>query len=957
MFLNTVCVLSVLTSATATMFNIQNGCRVFDLERGKIGMDCSNNRMCNVTRIPSPEEHLYQEVLILNMSSCNALVLTPDSFAKFTNLEVLDLYNTSLKHGNVTFAGLHKLKYLNISQNDQFPVTNKTPDRLFRNLSSLIELRMFGTTGTFHEEAYPEHILRLLSSLKELWMDARNIPFGEQFANLPNLQVFRISGDMIEPPWRSLEFCEMVQLKNDTLKSLVHVQKLYVNKCGIKSISGSAFKSMTKLKYVDLSFNSELTIERAFEGLKSLHENVTEIVLNNVENIYHMDCGVTFKKRYAENISHVKVTRMSMEKNAIKNIELKAFLELPQTIEHLNMRLNEFEIGWYLFYAYKLQNLKVADFSFNSFADDFGLWRKYDKTKLVKSPDLLLQRLSNNTFINVHNETNGRHEHRKQRTNTAHLTAKFEDKQEENDFRPESFGSNTDILHAYDSFVNSQRRLVQYENEIKGDMIKTDMKCPKSRFALPPKTITAYLPPNLTNVDLSFSKLGFPISEFFFDDQNNVRNIMLSGSLLYCWEGPIHGLKKLEVLDLSLNDCSQVSKFFFSKFTNLKVLNLTRNLLNAVMFRDLNGELFRANKKLTHLYLSFNFIHFLPENFLINQRNLEYLDFSENSLRSFELTIDHMKKLTMVDLRENHIFSLNKKMQDDFTTLSMNRSKKKPLCVDLRSNPIECSCKTLEFLHWLYKNSGSTGKLRVVIDHCFEDGMPHKKIALARPNDLENTIITLERRCASFTGVIVATIVLIVIVLNIIVGVVVHRFRWKIRYWYYVANPPVKRETRGEYVSVDSIDMGKKRYMFDVYVASVTEDTDFVLETLKPKLESKYRLFLQESDILPGQNMYSTIANAIHVSRVAIFVVSQNCESDQDWQIAIRFAQEETCKRNYRMYMGIFRDVKRRKHWSSNIREIRRDTYVDFPNSGNDRVTSAFWQEFENMINEIRSVS
>lgn len=921
-------------------------------------MDCSNNRTCNVTQIPSlSTKHMYQKVLILNMSSCNALVLTSGSFAKFTNLEVLDLYNTSLKHGNVTFAGLHKLQYLNISQNDQFPVTNETHDRLFRNLTSLIELRMYGTTGTFHEEGYPGHILRLLPSLRELWMDARNIPFGEQFANLPNLQVFRMSGDMIEPPWRSLEFCEMVQLKTDTLKSLVHVQRLYVNKCGIKSISDSAFKSMTQLKYVDLSFNSELTIERAFAGLNSLHENVTEIVLNNIENIYHMDCGVTFKTGYAQNISHVRVTRLSMDKNAIKNVEPKAFLHLPPTIEHLSMRQNAFEIGWYLFYAYKLQNLRVADFTFNSFTDDFGLWRKYDKNNLVKSHDLLLQRLGNNPFIDVLNETNERHEHMKQRTKTAHLTTKFEDKQEENDFPPESFGSNTDILQAYYSFLNSQRRLVQYENEIKGHTIKTDIKCPKSRFALPPKTITAYLPPNVTDVDLSFSKLGFPINEFFFDDQNNVRNIRLSSSLLYCWEGPVHGLKKLEVLDLSLNDCSRVSKTFFSKFTNLKVLNLTRNLLNAVMFRDLHGELFRANKKLTHLYLSFNHIHLLPENFFINQGNLEYLDFSENSLGSFELTIYHMKNLTMVDLSGNHILNLNKKMQDDFTTLSMYKSKKKPLRVDLRSNPIDCSCKTLEFLHWLYKNSWATGKLHVVVDQCFEDGMPHKKIILARPNDLENTIITLERRCASYTGVIVVMIVLFVIVLNIIVGVVVHRFRWKIRYWYYVANPPAKRETRGEYVSVDSIDMGKKRYMFDVYVASVTEDTDFVLETLKPKLESKYRLFLQESDILPGQNMYSTIANAIHVSRVAVFVVSQNCESDQDWQIAIRFAQEETCKRNYRMYMGVFRDVKRRKHWSPNIREIRRDTYVDFPNCGNDRVTGAFWQEFENMINEIRSVS
>ena len=912
----------IITVFTFTMLrNVQSSvqsvsrCRITETGNFTLKIDCSNNGSCNVSRIPTFDEPmLFERIEVLNMSSCYDLIPTADAFLNYTNLKVLDLHKTSLKAGNITFAGLRNLEYLDVSQNEQFPLTNETSVEPFLDLVSLKKLKAYGTTGTYYQfEGYPEYLLQYLGALKELWLDARNISFGPSFEHLTNLEKLRISGDKIEPPWRSPEFCELTNITHDMVRHLKHIKKLYIRKCGLKTIAPKAFSHMTKLEFIDLSLNNALTVVGGLKALDSISQTVEEAVLNSIEDVDHLRCNVEINGEMTNSLRSLKLKKISLENNAINSLTSGAFEHLPHTLEHLNLRKNEFELAFYLFYAYKARSLKTLDIAYNFFNDDFALFKrsgKYSKPYVSPEPRYYGTRV-NTPF----------HEY---------------------------FTRKCAIDESEDCHVGTVNNDHVKQFHQTGPA-KVEAKCPKSRLYIPAGVVTAYIPPTLESIDFSFSKLAVPIYAFHFDKNNKLREIKAAGSLLYCWQGPFHGLDHLEVIDLSLNDCAQVSQQFFSKFPKLKVLNVSRNLLELPVFRSEHGELFAGNRELRLLNMSFNHIQFIPRKFLLHQNSLETLDLSQNGLQDFDIYIEHMVNLTTIDLTYNHILSLSPKMQEQFTVIT-NRGNEHVLLLDMSNNPIECSCGTLDFIHWIYKNMASTQTLQVQINHCFDPTTPNATFTIYNQNMLNERILDLEMKCASYTSIIVVATLMCVVFMNVVVGVFVHRFRWKIRFWYYVVSRSRERETRQGYEPIDNDD---SRFMFDVYVASIHDDKSFVLEKLKPRFDSKYRMFIQDIDILPGQGLYRVISNAVHVSKVALFIVSEHSETDSDLQTAVHFVKEETLKRKHRMTLGLFLNSRRVREWPQDIHVIRRESFIDYPDSNDPTKISAFWQETESKISEL----
>lgn len=854
------------------------GCKCTNIENG-IKVDCSNNRHCEIESVPTLSSGMYENIIVLDLTSCYRLSLNKTSFLKYSNLKVLVLYNCSLeqrKIDNETFWPLTNLQYLNISRNELFPLTDKTSIMYFENMNYLRVLVAYGTTGTYRQkETYAGHIYAKLTNLTELWIDGfNNSTFGIEFQNMTNLEVLRISGDMIDPPWRSMEFCNMKNINESALENLVHIKKLYIRKCGVTGIHKYAFSNLKKLEEIDLSSNSKLTIAKAFEAVQNLSKTVKTLTLDRIEDTSHLTCGVKLKRGMAEKMTNLSIQTLSLKHNAINSIENEVFASMPDTLENVYLQENEFEMGMYMFYIAQTRNLKFVDASYNFFGDAYMIWR-------------------------------------------------------------ETAGKNTKQIekHVYDVEHYTPPNVVEsYGNLMHHESIKT---CPNTSFYIPPGTITIYLPPKLETIHLNTCKLGFPIMELFFDRNNSLRKISASNSLLYCWGGPIHGVERLEEIDLSYNGCSYAEKDFFTGFLDLKILNLKMNLLDQVIRNDENGLLFRNNSKLEHLDLSFNHIQSVPKMFLQKQTRLKFLDLSDNGLRKFELKLKHMTFLQELVLRNNHIVELDMDMLEE---LKNSRQNNGTLKFDIRGNLIECSCSRLESLRWIYDYMNGSKVVDVMIDSCYLNSDENRTIQTR--SDLKQIILELEKDCGSYTTLIVLLVIVLVVIHNVIVAVIVHRFRWKIRYWYYVARASRRSSPRGGYMPLES------HYKYHVYVASVSDDITFVMESLKPKLDIKnYKTFLQEDDILPGQNMYSIIANAIHVSQVVLFVISKQCEEDPYWHIAYHFAKEEAGRRGEIMFLGIFLD--NGSKWSVNIEEIRRASFVEFPRgrpTGQEQ--TAFWDEF-----------
>lgn len=852
-----------------------------------VHVDCSNDGHCATERVPRfPNASMYTDTVLLNMTSCSKLHLDEAPFKKFTNLQVLVLHHCSLRRtdiNNTTFTGLSKLRSLDISRNEQFPLVDTTPGEIFAHFTSLEELRAYGTTATYnHGTGYPEAVLRKLPSLKHLWLDGFNSSFGPVFQELSNLTELIITGAMIEPPWRSLEFCNMRCITSTSLQNLVHVKRLSILKCGVHSVEKNAFESLIKLEYIDMSGNSELGLVNISYALASLSKTVKEIVLNNVENSNHLSCGVIMTENIVENMKDLNITTLRAEHNAINSIKQNAFDLLPKSLENVYLSRNEFEMGMYMFYVARMPNLKHLDISFNFFSDAVLMLTRNNKPRLTfpEPNDIEFQ---HRNYYSMRNPANT-------------------------------------------SSTNGAR-------------------CPSTFYYIPPGSITIYVPQKLEEINLSSSKLGLPIYELFFTN-NTVKTLNISNSLVNCWEGPIHGAGEVRELDLSFNGCSMVSPNFFSTFRKLERLYLQRNLLYSAVGNDKDAVLFKNNKNLTYLDMSFNHIYFIPKDFLQNQALLEEVDLSDNGLQKFETTIQHMSRLKYLDLSNNHIMELSQDIQRQF--IDIKRCDKN-LSVNLEGNPIECSCSRLEFLRWVYSNMDADKSLTVQINTCILNSVTHTEIKSR--SDLEHIIKGLEKSCASYSTLLICVTIAVVILLNIIVAGVVHRFRWKIRYWYYVVRSPKICGSQSSHMYRPLYE--NARFKYDLYVTSVNEDRTFVMESLKPNLGSIYKLFLQEDDILPGQNMYSIIANAIHVSKVVMFVISNDSLDDPFWHIAIRFAQEESNRRGQQMFFGIFLDTWVK--WCSDIDAIRRSFYLDVPRTRGNCDMSAFWHECSEMIEDLEN--
>lgn len=869
--------------------NVCDVCKCSHLVNETVVIDCSENQ--NISSIPDISD-VTGKVIELNMSSCKPIgEIWSGVFKAYEDLQVLDLHNTLLQYKNASdlFAGLHNLIYLDISSNEMFPITSRTDSSIFSSLVSLRELRMQGTTGTYHAEGFPNEVLSKLTSLQILWLDGSNkTEFGQVFeSSLKHLTTIRISGDKIVPPWRSKEFCNLESISDDTLKHLVHVKELVIRKCDVRVLAKNAFQHMTKLVYLDLSANIKLRLESISKAMPSLSKSVTTVVLDSVEDVLHLNCGVIVTKDMAEFLKNTNISTMHVNENKLMSINPNAFEYLPQNLERLYLSMNKLQAGLYLFNMFRLQNLKTIDITYNYFY--LPVW---DGPVLKES----------NT---------------EQTTNPQKLASLFMDYQD----RITGFGD-------YDTSSES---------------------CP-STLNLPPGTITFYLPPKLEVVNISYSKIGYPIYELFADKNNSINTVKARKCLLFCWSGPVHGLPNLKHLDLGWNDCLDIKPRFFGEFRTLETLDLSRNLMFAVVEKTKNGKLFENNTNLRELDISLNHLLHIPYDFFKHQANLENLNLSDNHLRTFNFSFEHMKYLRVLDLSKNHISTVDARIQTTIKNM-LQSDRGHLLTINLNHNDIKCSCENLEFFRLVLASKRNDSVL-IEINKCLKNDEADINRKLESYSDIENLVLILERKCDSYTFLIAMPATVIVLFINLMVGIMVHRNRWKLRFWYYVSRQDSKKGF--------SVAEHRMNCKYDVFVAYSEDMKGFVNENLSTKLRglrSHYRLFLQHEDSLPGQDTIRYIGNTVHASKVVLFIVSKNCWNDLEWSVAVQMAHAESVYRNESMFFGIvvgegmtdtsFPDV---------IQEIRKRRQLLFYPSTEDEIDLLeFWSKCAEIVDRNRN--
>ncbi|OWF41429.1 toll-like receptor 4 [Mizuhopecten yessoensis] len=372
---------------------------------------------------------------------------------------------------------------------------------------------------------------------------------------------------------------------------------------------------------------------------------------------------------------------------------------------------------------------------------------------------------------------------------------------------------------------------------------------------------TINLPPNLKEVLFHDSVLDYVITGRIPFGPNNLTRFDLHNNLLHSWRGTVANLHHMKYVDGSNNYCTFISDEFFNECPNLESLIIHDNLLGNVLYNDTNGKIFRHLTHLKVLDLSWNRIQAVPNLLLKNQNELQILNISNNELHTFDLELKHMTNLQHLNISHNQLYKLSK-----YDRVQIDSLKRSNLTVNLYGNQLQCSCETLDFLKWLDDNKAMFNNFR--------------NYDCRFPNDssttfwnFENVLIELKKNCYDYTGLIAGITSAIVLAISLTVSGIVYRYRWKLRYLYYMA----KTRYKG-YTSLKTNNDERDAYPYDAFISYSEQDGRFIRGDLLENMEGRsgLKLCLHQRDFIPGQDIAENITKAIHQSWKTVVIVSNN---------------------------------------------------------------------------------
>ncbi|XP_050397561.1 toll-like receptor 4 isoform X2 [Patella vulgata] len=796
--------LTVVDSITNLQDSVCETCHCLN-HQGQFIIDCSNK---NLTEIP-PDIPYNTSTLTLKDNHIDEI---KDFIFSNTKLVNLDISKNALNNlSQNSFYGLESLVTLNL-QHNQLDLDNKSyPDDVFKPLVKLKRLDLSSNLGKYtRNPTYPN--LRHLISLQKLKIDGIPNLYLREFSDLQNLTHLNFSGN-----------CQTANIFIDSFHHVFHIEELVLSHCHLRYIDNFTFSVFPQLRFLDLSFNSNLGLDRASMALFSLNSPDMR-VLNLSAIVDTFAVGVVITALHIYRIKHLNITELYLDHNRFELIETEAIPQIPKYIQLFSMRDNRPTYGAYIIGLEKMMNLICLDASY-----------QYTSHNPVGHP-------LSSRYVSSYSKS--RYNFRKlcssDLTWSRHQSPNFTEKEQS---RLSKLNTPVDKgdLHGRNNFP--ALRKLSFD----------DILNPKLNVPIP-------IPPNLKYANCSYCVLSYPIPKMRFEN-NSVKVIDVSINILNKWIGPVTGLDDLEWLSLSNNFCDYIGDTFFDYLPNLRELYIASNFLAVVLEADVNGNIFSNLKNLELFDISDNKIRILPQKLLRGQVNLKSLDLSKNILKLWTLDIDHMDELQYIDLSSNQLTSLPVKFRN-FGEQQYNKNKQ--LMVDLSDQTLQCTCENLPFLIWMKSNK--TVFLRRNEYTC-EDNKG-KELSLS---NLDGIIIQLEKQCASLTAMIIVLTGSLFVIVSVLIGSLVYRYRWKLRYLYYLT----RNRYRGAFPLVND---AETEFEFDAFVSYADEDRHLVTQGMREKLEQEQdlRLCIHHRDFVPGEEIAANILSAVRNSKKTLILLTRN---------------------------------------------------------------------------------
>ncbi|XP_062597085.1 toll-like receptor 4 [Saccostrea cucullata] len=593
------------------------------------------------------------------------------------------------------------------------------------------------------------------------------------------------------------------------------LQYLYLANNLIKTISNYSLSKLTNLENLTISYNNLNEIE---PGTFKLAFNLFHLDLShNKELSLSVLTNISYDLQFT-NIKVLNLEKVQCTYGLSTAVYTKQVQHLSNTsLEELNLasnRINHFEFGMFLHLPKSLRVFNVADNILS-----FGAY-----------------------ILNLN-----------QLTNVEVLNASFQSsfhpvKPVDFNFRCKDWKSqNPSVFDSVHSSLHTTKRNLGAQ-DIRNNLQRK-------------MNITTYFPPNIQKIYFHDNLYKFVFPEFFFNTTGKLTHVHAQNNIIYEWEGPLYGMQTVEYFDLSNNFCSKISPYFFIDFLNLRVLNISNNILGQSLEMDIDGKIFQNQRKVKVLNLANNKIAVLPSKIFQGFSELTHINLASNTLDFFNVSISHLHELVSIDLSSNQLSGLSEETRASLNKISESRK----IFINLVRNPLQCSCKNLNFLSWMEHSKG------IKFLHFKNYTCVFQNATLVTFRNFTWLLKEVEKECASFTLAIAMISALLLVLITIIMSKIFHRYRWKIRYLYYVA----KGNRRNKMTPYDK----KKhcKYHFDAFISYAEEENKFVRELVAYLEENfKLRLCIHHRDFIPGTDIADNITNAIHNSKRTVGVLTSS---------------------------------------------------------------------------------
>ncbi|XP_055867397.1 toll-like receptor 4 [Biomphalaria glabrata] len=536
------------------------------------------------------------ETLLLNNNLIKKLT---KSFSHLANLTSLDLSENVISIIELNaFEGLHNLKSLSLFNNRlNFTDSNSFKD-IFKPVIYLQELNIIQNylyTAGMHSFIFLEPLTKLRSL--SLGCDVETLYFGEEFREMSNLSVLRISGNI-------------KIINNSSFTNVAGLSELCVESLdNLHNISQGAFLPLAKLRVLKMfqlpmSTQYVLSLLEPFEG-----RNMTEIKLDTVSSTHtrsdpRIEGYITY--RDTKHLLDICLETLTLINCRIYYLALDAF-------QHVDI------------WNKCLKNLYI---SHNTILGTFTALSRL--LKLASLRMLTLNNFKRPCF---------------QVSDFPHSISTV--------LRNEGTCPPSDELLYNPAITSLLNTNIQTYLSVR-PFVDIGYECNKK--AIEVMTISESI--KYINFKRSSNSQGM-MCKYEISGAQNVDYMDFSESGLSNFTGSLKGFISMRTLIVSGNNVNVLNESYLDTFPALENLALANCQLDREFMSIHSGRLFQNLTRLQQLDLSSNLLNYLSTDTFMYNKHLKWLTLAQNQFREIPFSLKYTPELEVLDLRQNSLNTID----------------------------------------------------------------------------------------------------------------------------------------------------------------------------------------------------------------------------------------------------------------------------------------------------------